>query len=50
MLFEIDIDTGNSLELVRVLEAKDLEEAREKARRLGHGKNYEIREFDEESC
>ena len=50
MLFEIDINTGNSLEIVRVLDAENLDEAREKAKQLGYGKNYEVREFDEDGC
>ena len=42
-------NTGNSLELEEIIVAVDYEEAVEKARRLGYGKNYEVREFTGEA-
>lgn len=41
----IYINTGNSLELEEIIVAATYEEARQKARRLGYGKNYEVREL-----
>ena len=46
MTFDVyrEVDT---LELVAIIEAENLDEAREKALKMGYGKSYRIEESDE---
>lgn len=37
----------DTLELVEIIEANNYEEAREKARKKGYGKNYRIEDWEE---
>lgn len=39
---------ADTLELVAVIKANNLEEAKEKARKMGYGKSYRVEEGEEE--